>query len=85
MTHAWNLLRFGAVAAAVVFAFAFNLAAMYAQVVYVFLPGSRVTGAPPMHWDATAARTPHQPWEFVVLGIAGLVVLWAAFHPKAGR
>lgn len=55
MTHALNLIRFTAVASIAAFAFAFNLAAMYAQVVYVFLPGTRVTGAPPMNWASAGS------------------------------
>lgn len=50
MTHALNLAKFTAVASAIAFAFAFNLAAMYAQVVYVFLPGTRVHGGAPADW-----------------------------------
>lgn len=55
MTHFLNLARFTAMASAIAFAFAFNLAAMYAQIVYVFLPGTRVTGAPPMNWASAGS------------------------------
>lgn len=82
IAHATNLARFAIVAAVLVFAFAFNLAAMYAQVVYVFLPGSRVTGAPPMHW--TPAETTHSPMMTpayaILLAVAGLYVLWCTLH-----
>jgi hypothetical protein len=52
-----NLLRFTLGTSAIVFAFAANLAAMVAQVLYVFLPGTRVSGAAPMHWLSSQAPT----------------------------
>lgn len=80
--HAANLARFALVASIVVFAFAFNLAAMYAQVVYVFLPATRVTGAPPMHWvpSENTASPMMTPAYAVLLGLAGLYVLWCTLH-----
>jgi hypothetical protein len=50
VTRIVNLARFALVWSAVAFALAFNGAAYVAWVVYVILPESRVTGAPPMDW-----------------------------------
>jgi hypothetical protein len=76
-----NLARFTVVAAAIAFAFAFNLAAMYAQVVYVFLPGTRVTGAPAMNWASAGSdvtngvRHATDFDQLLVLGIVGVIAL----------
>lgn len=56
MTRIVNLARFASVTLSIALAFAFNLAAMYAQVVYVFLPGTRAHGQPAAQWGFD----PHQ-------------------------
>lgn len=83
MTHALNLLRFTAVASVAAFAFCFNLAAMYAQAVYVFLPGTRVTGAAPMNWasagsDVTNGIRSHglDPLSLAIVAVCGLATLY---------
>lgn len=89
MTHALNLARFTAVASAIAFAFAFNLAAMYAQVVYVFIPGTRVVSDAPMKWASAGSDVTNgirsgglDPVSIAIVAVCALATLWLCFAPR---
>lgn len=92
MSHTIQLARFTAVASLIVFAFAFNLAAMYAQIVYVFLPGTRVTGAPPMQWASAGSDATNGirsggmgPVEWAIVVLCGIGALYCVLAPRKPR
>lgn len=93
MKRAANLARFTVVAAALVWGFAFNAAAYVAWVLYVILPDTRITGAPPMHWATPTSDLTNglrhaggpEPLTIVCVAVCGLLVLYCILVPRKER
>lgn len=91
-----NLLRFGAVCATIIWLFTLNAMAMGVQFIYVLDPATRVTGAPPMHWDqhqhepltglmAAVHALATAPWMPTVALLAAPVLIYICYRLGAHK